>query len=190
MKKSLTVFGLTTLLAGGPVLTYLFISGTSEEHMSLMLRLSAWAALLVYLLIFVTRPLNQLASSPFTRGLLQNRRYFGIALAGVMIVHLVLLVIANEQPFKITGVVVYLLLLLMLFTSFDSAPAKLGPRNWRRLHKTGLYALGIAYFVSVGSAFLKTPLDPVYLPLTVLSMVAIAIRVAAFWKNRRRMDRG
>jgi len=107
-----------------------------------------------------------------------------------MIVHLVLLVIANEQPFKITGVVVYLLLLLMLFTSFDSAPAKLGPRNWRRLHKTGLYALGIAYFVSVGSAFLKTPLDPVYLPLTVLSMVAIAIRVAAFWKNRRRMDRG
>jgi len=185
VRKNAIVFGLTMLLVGGLTLIYFQIYGASEDNLFLALRLTAWAALLVYLLVFVARPLNQLTKSPFSKALLRHRRSIGIALAAVMTVHLVLLLIANAAPFNIPGAVVYLLMYLMVMTSFDSAPAKIGPRNWRWLHKAGLYALGIGLFSAVGREFLQTPLDPVYLVLTVLIVAAIGIRVTAFWKMRQ-----
>ncbi len=184
MRKNLTVFGLTTLLAGGSVVAYLWFTDSDEEHMRQMLRVSAWTAILIYLVVFVARPLKQLSGSPATRKLLRNRRYYGIALAAVMTVHLVLLLIVNDKALNFPGAVVYGLLYLMLFTSFDSSPARLGPRNWRILHKTGLYALGIAYFSTVVGAFLKSPLDPVYLTLVLLMLAAVAVRATAHWKGR------
>jgi sulfoxide reductase heme-binding subunit YedZ len=184
MRKSLMVFGLVTLLSGGTVLAYLWLVSSDEEQMRQMLRISAWAAILIYLVIFVARPLKQLVSSTFSRKLLRNRRYFGIALAAIMSVHLVLLLIVNEQALNLPGAAIFALMYLMLLTSFDSAPAKIGPRNWRILHKTGLYGLGVAYAQSIGRAFLKTPLDPVYLPLALLMSAALAIRIAAFMKTR------
>ena len=172
------------LLAGGPVLAYLMLVSSDEVHMRQMLRFTAWFAILIYMVVFAARPLNQLVGSTFSRTLLRNRRYVGIALAAVMTIHLVLLLIVNEQAFNIPGATIYLLMFLMLFTSFDGAPAKIGPRNWRVLHKAGLYGLGIAYLSSIGGALLKAPLDPVYLILTMLMLAAIAIRIAAFWKVR------
>lgn len=168
------------LLSGGLTLAYFQLAGTGEDNMHLVLRLTAWTALLIYLVVFVARPLNQLVKSPFNKKLLRNRRAFGIALAAVMTVHLIVLLIANEAPFNIPGATVYLLMFLMVMTSFDEAPGKIGPRNWRWLHKAGLYALGIGFFGAVGREFLLTPLDPVYLTLTVLMFFAIAIRVTAF----------
>lgn len=188
MRKNLIVFVITMLLAGGPVLAYLFYSGAGEEHMRQMLRLTAWTAVLDYLIIFVARPLSQLNGSEASRTLLKNRRYFGIALAAVMTVHLVLLIIVSDQPLNVPGAIIFVLLYLMLFTSFDSAPAKLGPRNWRLLHKTGLYGLGIGYLGAVGGSFVKSPLDPVYLTLMILMLLAVVIRATAFWKGRATIE--
>jgi len=184
LQKNLTVFVLAALIMGGPILAYLMLVSSDDEHMRQLLRFSAWTAVLIYLVVFIARPLNQLIGSPFSRTLLRNRRYVGIALAAVMTVHLFLLLIVNEQAFNIPGGIIYVLLFLMLFTSFDGAPAKIGTRNWRVLHKTGLYGLGFAYSLAIGSAFLETPLDPVYLTLTILMLAALAIRLAAFWKAR------
>ena len=184
MRKNLAVFGAVTLLSGAPILAYLLLVSPDDEHLRQMLRLSAWTAILIYLVIFVARPLKQLASSPFSRKLLRNRRYVGIALAAVMSIHLVLLLMVNEQALNYGGAAVFALMYLMLFTSFDSAPAKIGPRNWRILHKIGLYGLGFAFAQSIIGAFLDAPLDPVYLPLTLLMLVAVAIRMAAFVKTR------
>ncbi len=184
MRKSLTVFGLILLLTAGAVLVYLYSAGAGDDQLRLMLRVSAWIALLIYLVVFVTRPLNQLVKSPFNKKLLQNRRYFGIALAAVMTVHLVLLLNVNEQAFNIGGALVFGLMFLMLFTSFDGAAARIGPRNWRVLHKVGLYALGVAYSASIGREIRQAPLDPVYLTLTILILAAIAIRATAFFKRR------
>jgi sulfoxide reductase heme-binding subunit YedZ len=179
VRKSLIVFGFTLILAGGSVLSYLTVAGSDTMQMNLMLRLSAWTALLIYLLVFIARPMNQLVNAPLSSKLLQNRRYYGVALAAVMTVHLVLLLVVNEQAFKIGGAIVYALLFLMLLTSFDGAAARIGPRNWRLLHKAGLYSLGIGYATAIGREFLQAPLDPVYLTLTILMLVAIAIRVTA-----------
>ncbi len=71
---------------------------------------------------------------------------------------------------------------LMLLTSFDGAATRIRPRNWRWLHKAGLYALGAGYFSSIGREFLNAPLDPIYLTLMVLMLTAIAIRITAFFR--------
>lgn len=184
MRRSLAVFGLTLLLSGGAVLIYLNNAGSGENQLNLMLRLSAWGALLIYLIVFVARPLKQLIKTPFSGRLLQNRRYFGVALAAVMTVHLALLLQVNEQAFNLGGAIVYALLFLMLLTSFDGAAAKIGSRNWRWLHKAGLYGLGIGYLGAIGRELLDAPLDPVYLALTVLMIAAITIRAMAYWKYR------
>jgi hypothetical protein len=184
--KSLTVFLVAMLLTGGPVLAYLVLVSSDETHMRQMLRLTAWTAVLIYVVVFIARPLRQLVSAPFSRDLLRNRRYFGVALAAVMSVHLVLLLIVNEQALNVPGAAVFTFMYLMLLTSFDSAPAIIGPRNWRILHKIGLYGLGFAYAQSIGRAFLRMPLDPVYLTLSLLMLAAVTIRLAAFVKNRQR----
>ncbi len=184
MRKGLTVFGLAFFSFGGLVLAYLQLVSSDEEHMRQMLRVTAWLALLVYLVIFSTRPLRQLTGSPLSRQLLRNRRYFGITLAAMMTVHLILLLLVNEQALNIPGAAIFTLMYLMLLTSFDSAPARIGPRNWRILHKIGLYGLGLAYAGTIGRALLKTPFDPVYLALAFLILAAVAIRIAAYSKTR------
>lgn len=184
MQKNLATFGLAALLTGGPVLAWLTIAGSGEDNLRQVLRLSAWLAVLVYLLVFIARPLQQLSVSAFSKTLLANRRYVGIALAAVMTIHLVLLLVVNGLVLKVPGIIAYLLLYLMLFTSFDSARARLGARNWRMLHRTGLYVLGIAYLGTVGGAFIKAPLNPVYLTLTTLMVAALAIRITAYLKTR------
>jgi DMSO/TMAO reductase YedYZ heme-binding membrane subunit len=188
VRTSLTVFGIAILLVGGSTLAYLNLAGFDEEHMLQLLRWTAWTAILIYLVVFVARPLQQLKPSALRRKLLKNRRYFGVTLAAVMTVHLVLLLIVNEQPFNIPGAVVFTLMYLMLLTSFDSAPARIGPRNWRWLHKAGLYALGAGYASSIVGRLLKDPTDPVHLTLTLLMLAAIAVRIAAFLKKRQRTE--
>ncbi len=184
MRKSLSVFGIIILAAGGFVLSYLYVAGSDVDQMKLTLQLSAWTALLIYVAIFIARPVSQLVKSPFSSRLLRNRRYFGIALAAVMTIHLALLLTVNEQAFNIGGALVFGLMFLMLFTSFDGAAARIGPSNWRILHKVGLYALGTAYASAIGREFLQAPLDPVYLGLTVLMLAAIVIRIMAFLRRQ------
>lgn len=50
-----------------------------------------------------------------------------------------------------------------------------------------LTVFGMTALLAGGSvlAYLKTPLDPIYLALTLLMLVAVAIRVMAYWKSSR-----
>ena len=110
--------------------------------MRLMLRLTAWSALLDLPGRFRRATFEPARRDHHSTGSCCGiDAMYGIALAAVMTIHLVLLLIVNEQAFKITGAIVYSLLFLMLFTSFDGAPAKIGPRNWRVLHKAGCMRL-------------------------------------------------
>lgn len=188
MLKSLAVFLLGILLAGGAVLSFLGVAGSGSEQMHQVLRWTAWLAILIYLVIFVTRPLQQLRPSPFYRRLLRNRRYLGVSLAAVMTIHLVLLLIVNEQAFNIPGATVFALMYLMLLTSFDGAPARIGPRNWRLLHKAGLYALGAGFMNSIVGHLVREPRNPIYALISLLMLAAIAVRVAAFLKKRQKTE--
>ena len=181
---------LTTMLAiGAVVLTIFELSGTNQQTVTLTLRLTAFSSLLIFLLLFIARPLRQLLDSPLTRTLKDNRRYFGIALAGSHTVHLVLIVIyvfGVGVPFQtlFIGGVAYAFLYLMLITSFDAPAAAIGPLAWRRLHKAGLYWIGATFTFTLSKNLIANPSSRVHQIVVASILVAISVRVIAYLKHR------
>ena len=180
--------GLTAALATA----YLSFAGISDESIRLMLRLSARVAFLVLLVIFVARPLQQLFATPATAKLLQNRRHLGVTFAGIHTVHLALILYRVQQlpddDFNaldnLPGVVAYLVIYLMLITSFDAPARAIGPKAWKVLHKVGLYLL-FGIFLQTQLPRSLDNLAEVNWWLISLTAVAIAIRLTAFFTRRR-----
>ena len=185
MAKNLSVFAFTALLVGGPSLWALQQAGFTEESFNGILRTSARIALLIYLVIFVTRPVHQLVTAAWSRALLRNRRLVGIAFASVMTVHLVFLVWLNGIQLAIPGMVAFAFVYLMFVTSFDGPAGALGARRWRLLHRAGIYYIGVIFSVTVVTGLMASPGEPVYVALAVLMLSAIGVRVAAFLRRRR-----
>lgn len=191
--RNVVVFAATSLvlLSALALLEALIGSGADELH--LLLRVSGRTSLLIFLLVFVARPLHQLRVAPSSQILLKNRRYFGIAFASSHTVHLGMILwlvqTVPEESFDLVTVVVggggYILLYLMLLTSFDRPARALGPVAWRRLHKLGLYWIGFIFAVDFFVKPFSQPSILPYVPFSVLAFLAFAIRVAA-WRAQRR----
>lgn len=106
---------------------YINALGTSDENIQLLLRGTARIAFLIFLLVFVASPLQQLLSTDLTNWLLSERRSFGLAFATVHLLHATLIFyladtsasFAFEFPKHLFGSGVYLLIVLMVITSFD-----------------------------------------------------------------------
>ncbi len=190
----------TAVLVGslllGLVVTWaaLGASPANETSLGAAMRTTAQLGLVLYLAIFVARPLQVLWVAPASRWLLRNRRLLGIAFAGQMLVHLALILWlfygVNGEGLQLganfVGAVAYGLVLALLITSWDRPARKLGARNWKRLHRTGLYWIGVPFLFTmvVGLAGESPPLR-YYLFSTAL-LAAIAIRITAWYRLRAR----
>lgn len=192
--KNFTVFfGVSLPLAFACVL-YLKSAGVSDANLVVLLTLTARIAFLIYLLVFVARPLRQLLPTDLSKWLLAERRSLGIAFAAVHTVHLGLILTRHDveslfdRPLIGTafGATAYLLMYLMLLTSFDAPARRIGPKNWRRLHKTGLYFIGFVFFATL----LPEPGEPVYTFdrawLYTLTGLAVVVRLTAWFAARQR----
>ena len=190
--KNLAVYFLALSAVAVPTFVILAPAAMDESNLGLALRMTARLAFVIYILVFVTRPLRQIMPMPLTNALLRNRRYVGISFAAVMTMHLALIswlllyvqddgrTLASLLP----GIVTYLLITLMLVTSFDAPARALGPKNWQRLHKTGLYWIGTIFAVALVPDVIDYPSDPIYLTIGALMILAIIIRAAAFVKRK------
>jgi hypothetical protein len=128
----------------GLVFTDLSSRGGAESIVLYSVR----CALPLFFLVFTTSSLATLWPGPGTRWLLANRRYFGLAFAFAMAWHL-----SFVAHFLITfrpqlsaraieaDVVGLLFLVAMTLTSFRPIARHITITNWRRLHKTGIYAI-------------------------------------------------
>ena len=171
---------------------YLSTVGTSDESMGIVLRLSARLAFVVLLLVFVARPLQQLLATPATASLLRNRRLLGIAFAGIHSAHLGLLILrANQMPdFELSlganllGALTYVVIYLMLITSYDGPARALGRKRWKILHKIGLYWI-FAIFLQTQLPRSLDDLGDVNWWLITITAVAIVIRLTAFFVARK-----
>jgi methionine sulfoxide reductase heme-binding subunit len=132
----------------------------SARGMSPIILLSVRCALLLFLAAFTASSLATLWPSAGTRWLLANRRYIGLSFAFGMAWHFSFVAytigsFGNPLNAKATAldVIGFVFLLLLTLTSFRSAARRLSRANWRRLHKTGVYAIWLVataiYFHSV-----------------------------------------
>lgn len=184
-RKNLAVLLSCLLLTGALSLLIVASDEFSEESFGFVLRWGARVALLIYLAVFIARPMRQLSNHPLGRSLVKNRRFIGIGFAAVMTVHLVFLLWHNGPTINLPGFITYAMIYLMLVTSFDSPTAWLGPKRWRLLHKAGIYWLAIPFSVSMFGGLLDTG-GAVYAMFAALIVLALAVRVAAFMQTRRK----
>ena len=178
---------------GAAAIAYLLLAGPSEDNLQRTLIVTARLSLFLLLLVFVARPLRQLLPTPATMKLLRLRRLLGIAFAGVHTTHLGLILyrfntvesFTFDLAERATGMLTYAVIYVMFATSFDATTRMLGPRNWRMLHKVGIYWL----FIAFAQTQLPESLD--HLPdvnwwLVSLIAAAIVIRLTAYLAKRSR----
>lgn len=192
-QRNWTVFLTAIAVTAMAAAAYLGSAGVNDHNIRLSLRLSAHAAFVLLLVVFIARPLRQLVNSPLTLALLRNRRLIGIAFAGIHTAHLGLILYRANMiaDFNVRisenflGGLTYAVIYLMFFTSFDATVRAIGPKNWRLLHKVGLYWILAAFIPTL----LPRSLDQLSGAngfLFVLAAAAIVVRSTAFFAKRRK----
>ncbi|MFN8643340.1 MAG: hypothetical protein U0802_17385 [Candidatus Binatia bacterium] len=159
---------------------------------SSVVRTSAKTSLLFFLAAFVASSARALWRAPFTAWLLANRRHLGVAFAASHAIHLVgILEVARLSPSfsrnlttLIFGGFGYVVLFAMAATSFDAAVARLGRQRWQRLHKFGMYYLGVIFALSyVPRALVESAW---YWLLAGPLLAAVGLRLLVWQRQRRR----
>jgi methionine sulfoxide reductase heme-binding subunit len=182
--------GWTALLVGGLAVLLL---ATERDDLGAALRATGRTSVALFLATFAAAPARRLWPAPITGWLLRNRRQVGVSFAVSHAIHLGLLVaLATRTPERFTadplglapGAIAYLFLAAMVATSFDRSAAWLGPRRWKRLHRTGMWILWLFFTVTYTG---KVAQVPALAPFTAaLWLVAIARAALALRARRRR----
>lgn len=187
---------LTGFLAALLVLMVLIILGVQDftvDSIRTVIRATARTSLLLFLPAFAASALARLRPGSVSRWLLRNRRYLGVSFAVSHGLHgLAILAFALRDPVLFgemtthgtlaTGGLSYAFIALMAATSFDRAVTWLGMRNWRLLHWSGVWYIALSFIVTNARRTLDMPFY--WLPV-VLMLLAVALRLAGWWRARR-----
>ena len=177
----------------------IFWYGFSYKGVDIALRVSSKVSLVLFFFIFIASPLNNLLPSKFSFQLLKYRRQlaivFGITLlqSHFMLIFLQFLIDSERIWDQISlsdifiGGTGILLLILLLATSFKKYASQLEPRNWKALHKIGLYFLWLVFTLDqIEKYFLLTPRGrpEFYVPFLILMFSALGLRIIAYFVKR------
>lgn len=183
------LLSLTVLLMSATILA---LAPDLVDGLRQVIRATARSSLALFLLTFAASSLAVLLPSPSTRALVSERRYLGLAFAASHLVHAVAIyayarvapelffngrTLANSLP----GSLGYLMILLLAITSFRAPARLLGPRAWKALHRTGVWAIWLVFMLALAK---RVPMSPWYLlPLGITAATAL-LRLAAWWRRR------
>jgi DMSO/TMAO reductase YedYZ heme-binding membrane subunit len=148
------------------------------------IRATARTSFVLFLTAFTASAFAVLVPSPFSRALVRERRFIGLAFAFSHFVHAALIYAygqvntefwpARSVVDNIPGSTGYLLILLMTLTSFKAPARLLGPKAWKALHVTGMWVI-VAVFAF--SNFKRIPMSTWYLLPFGMTCAAVAIRL-------------
>ena len=200
-KKAINGWNLLWLLGGLISVIMLFGMAVSDlstgPGVSTMIQLSARCAVPWVYLAFAASSLHILFSSDFSAWVLRNRKYFGLTFGVAMAwqaLFIVWMVGVHTDYYTdevyllrdvIEGVVGYVFLILMVITSFRPGRRRLSRKQWRVLHKSGIYFLWAyafsVYWWAIFYSESKIVMDYI---LYALGFGAWALRAAAWHKER------
>ncbi len=185
------VFIAVTVLVAAISAGWLATAGLTDDNVRLALRESAYLAFVLYVVVLVARPLQQLLRKNWTAALLRNRRLVGVAFAAAMTAHFGLIVFRfNWNPDldfsfvgSLAGIAAYSVFYAMLITSFDTPKKALGPGKWKFLHRFGLLFAAVIFATPRP---LEAITEPDYLVFGIPFAIAVLIRLTAWLRSRRR----
>lgn len=166
------------------------------EALRSAIRVTARTSFALFLATFLASSLAALVPSEFTRGLLRERRFLGLAFAFSHAVHAVLIILyvkffpetfwhGRSAAANIPGSIGYLFIILLAVTSFPYAVKLLGARIWKGLHSTGTWVIAAVFVLSF---YKRLPLGSWY-PLGFgLIFSAIAFKLVAKLAARLRRN--
>jgi sulfoxide reductase heme-binding subunit YedZ len=174
-------------------LAIVLVDGASPRALGLAIRVTAWTSFALFTAAFTASALHRLWPGPFTRWQRRNRRYLGVGFAASHGLHAAAIVsLAKLYPIAfddharhvkaIPGLIGYALLAAMTATSFDRTAAWIGRRAWKLLHTVGALYLWGAFANAFITRALRMP--GYWLPASAV-LAAMALRIAAWWQQRR-----
>ena len=192
------LFWLVTLLVSGfTTATMATVDLSQAADISVLIQYSVrWSVPWLYL-AFMASSLQVVYPSLFSRWLARNRKYFGLCFASAMAWQLlfILWMVALHYPYyaqevynlsdTIEGVGGYLVLIAMVLTSFPSGRKRLTAKQWRYLHKFGMYYLwGYAWSVYWYELYYyEAPLHPIDHAFYWTGFLAWGLRIWAWTKK-------
>jgi methionine sulfoxide reductase heme-binding subunit len=148
-------FQIVTVLLMASLIWAVLSYGQTVEAAQAMVRFTARISLFIFSLVFVASSLHRIFRSDFTAALLKNRRQFGVSFAFSHTAHLLSIIIffrlsGTQAPMLtlIFGGLAYLLIYAMAFTSNNWSVKKLGAKNWKILHKVGVFYIWSIFFIT------------------------------------------
>jgi methionine sulfoxide reductase heme-binding subunit len=178
-----SIVGLSALIIGMMLAIIWLIHGVDESGMRMAIRATARTSCVLFLSAFVASALRRLWPNIFTQWLLKNRRYLGVSMAVSHTYHAIAwsglwFVTSGVSPqFDPLGILGYVFLFGMTITSFDRSAVWIGKRAWKILHNAGMHYFWLAFTFEFGTKIVKSM--PIYLPLTILLVVAILLRLVS-----------
>jgi DMSO/TMAO reductase YedYZ heme-binding membrane subunit len=153
------------LLITAPISTVMVLSMlrtelTSGPAVSTMIELSVRCAVPLLFVAFAASSVNVLFPGVFGRWLLRNRKFIGLSFAATMAWQLLFIIWMVgfytdhyvEKVYALSDVIEgvggYLLLIAMVLTSFKFGRRRLSSKQWKYLHKGGIYWLWIYVWIA------------------------------------------
>lgn len=172
---------------------FLYHNDITETGVGLIIRSTAQASILFFLLAFSASAFHFFFKNAFTNWQLKNRRYLGISFAISHYFHLIAILIMNfivdkpvlaERGFVTVslGGVAYVFLTLMALTSTDKAITKMGLKNWKILHWVGSHYIWVVFATSYGGRAFQ---ENFYVLFAIALVLVMVFRIAHhFWKKK------
>jgi methionine sulfoxide reductase heme-binding subunit len=160
------------------------VFGFNATTLFIAVRLTARMSGLLFSMAFTASSFHLLAHNSFSKWMLKNRRYIGVSFASVHLIHLGLIVslqlifkavIPSIQLFNtVIGIVAYVFVIAMLFTSFPRFSGKLSKKQWKLLHTVGGYWIWMVFMYTYMQ---RAKNDYLYLALTLFFAAVFLIRL-------------
>jgi sulfoxide reductase heme-binding subunit YedZ len=166
-------------------------AGGYLASLPLVMTPTAHAAFLFFWMAFTASSIHALMPSAYSKWAMRNRRYVGLSFALIHFVHAALVLLnigfteeSRPLPVFLAGVGAYILLFLMTITSNNTAVKKLGPKNWKRLHKWSSYVIWVVFASQISKPDVFMTVAATWIPVG--AIMALLLRIGAHQKKKKR----
>jgi methionine sulfoxide reductase heme-binding subunit len=181
------LFGVLAALAAVVTAAAYALAPDRVQALQYAVRATARTSFVLFLAAFTASALAKRMPSALTRRLVRERRYVGLSFAFSHLLHAVALIIyfkvapeafwvGRTAAGNIPGSIGYLMILLLAVTSFATPARLIGPTNWQRLHRTGVWFIALIFAASFLS---RAHQHAGYLAPGLIMIGAMLLRVAA-----------